>query len=152
MDTITNKLNAIKWEYADKDPVALAELQKRIEETGKNFSLISYSDLVKGIEFHYPNINDGEAHRISNYEGWSGLDRRIIGDCLGYISMQSYIKAGFMASSLVVARLESKPSGIFFEWMKSLGALPDTKEDTILAFWTGQVKKSHQWYKYGKKI
>ena len=151
MDPIANKLIAIQWEYADQDPIALAELSKRIEETGKKFSLISYSDLVKGIEFHYPNINDGEAYCISIYE-WSGLNRRIIGDCLGYISMQSYLEADFMASALVIARLEPKPSDIFFEWMESLGVLPDTKEDTVLAFWTEQVKKGHHWYKYGKQI
>ena len=66
--------------------------------------------------------------------------------------MQSYLTAGFMASALVIARLESKPSDIFFEWMKDLGVLPDLKEDTVLAFWSNQVKKSHHWYKYGKKI
>jgi len=57
-----------------------------------------------------------------------------------------------MASALVVAQLESKPSDIFFEWMESLGVLPDTKEDTVLAFWSAQVKKAHHWYKYGKQI
>mgnify|MGYP003966944281 FL=1 len=151
MDPIADKLKAIEWEYANKDSKALGELQKRIEETGRKFSLISYSDLVNGIEFHYPNINNGEAHCISIYE-WSGLDRRIIGDCLGYISMQSYLEAEFMASALVVAQLESNPSDIFFEWMESLGVLPDTKEDTVLAFWSAQVKKAHHWYKYGKQI
>ncbi len=151
MDAIAEKLKLIEWEYADKDPLALNELQNRIEDTGRKFSLISYSDLVKGVDFHYSNINDGNPYRISIYE-WSGLDRRIIGDCLGYISMESYLKAGFMASALVVARLESKPSDIFFEWMESLGVLPDLKEETVLAFWSEQVKKAHHWYKYGKKI
>jgi len=151
MDTIAEKLKAIEWEYADKDPDALNELLQRIEETGRKFGLISYSDLVNGVDFHYPNINEGRTHRISIYE-WSGLDRHIIGDCLGYISMQSYLEAGFMASALVVARLESKPSDIFFEWMESLSVLPNLKEDTVLSFWTEQVKKAHQWYKYGKRI
>ncbi len=150
-DLLTRKLKAIIWEYADKDPQAIAILRERIEDTGRKFRLIAYSDIVKGIEFHYPNINNGQTYRIDTYD-WSGLDRRIIGDCLGYLSMESYLNAGFMCSALVIARLESKPSDIFFEWMESLGVLPNLKEDTVLAFWSGEVKKAHQWYKYGKRI
>jgi hypothetical protein len=151
MGDIERKLRAIQWQYAELDPDAIAELTQRIRDTGKKFGLISYTDLVKGVDFHYPNINSGEAYRINIYD-WSGLDRRIIGDCLGFISKESYIEAGFLASALVVARLESKPSDIFFEWMHSLDVLPNLKEDTILAFWSEQVKKAHHWYKYGKRI
>jgi hypothetical protein len=57
-----------------------------------------------------------------------------------------------MASALVIARLESKPSDIFFKWMVSLNIIPDLSEDSVLKFWTEQVKKAHHWYKYGKKI
>lgn len=149
-DLITRKLKAIVWEYGDKDPTAVAILRERIKETGRKFGLISYSDIVKGVEFNFPNMN-GRTYRIDTYD-WSGLDRRIIGDCLGYLSMESYLEAGFFCSSLVVARQESKPSDIFFEWMESLGILPNLKETTVLAFWSEQVKKAHQWYKYGKRI
>ncbi len=151
MDPIAEKLKAVQWQYADQDLDAIAALRSRIQETGKKFGLISYTDLVKGIYFHYPNINDGKPHRIDTYE-WSGLDRRIIGDCLGYLSMESYLEAGFMSSALVIGRLESKPSDSFFEWMEYLKVLPDLKEYTVLAFWADQVKKAHHWYKYGKKI
>lgn len=151
MDPVIAKLNAITWEYADQDLDAIAELRTRIEQAGRKFGLISYTDLVKGIDFHYPNINQGQPLRINVYE-WSGLERRIIGDCLGYISRESYLASGFMASALVIARMESKPSDIFFEWMRTLGVLADIKEDTVLAFWVEQVKKAHHWYKYGKRI
>lgn len=151
MDPIAKKLEAIVWEYADKDAVALGQLRSRIEETGRKFGLISYSDLVKGVQFHFPSIANGRAYQIDTYD-WSGLDRRIIGDCLGYISYESYMKAEFMASALVIARLESKPSDIFFEWMESLGVLPNLKDETVISFWVEQVKKAHHWYKYGKKI
>lgn len=151
MDKIAKRLQEIDWEYADKDLSATAELEKRIENTGRNFGLISYTDLVKGIDFHYPNINHGKPYRINIYD-WSGLDRRIVGDCLGYISKESYLAHSFMASALVIARLESKPSDIFFEWMESLGVLPNLREDTVLEFWVTQVKKAHHWYKYGKQI
>ena len=65
--------------------------------------------------------------------------------------MESYVKAGFMASALVIGRLESRPAENFFEWMKYLEVLPDTKENTVLAFWTEQVRMAHQWYAYGKR-
>lgn len=109
-------------------------------------------DWEYGVAFRYPNINASEPHFISVFGEWNGLDRRIIGDCLGYISMQSYKEAGFLASALVVARMESKPSDIFFEWMCDLGVIEDTSEANVLAFWSDQVKRAHHWYKYGKKI
>jgi len=82
---------------------------------------------------------------------WSGLDRAILGDFLGYISMRSYEEAGFMASALVVSRSEYKPSDLFFEWMKELNVLPNTDKDTILAFWADQVNKGHNWYSAGRR-
>jgi hypothetical protein len=152
MDELEEKFSAIDWEYADKDLNAIDDLTSRISDAGRKFGLISYTDLVSGVAFRYPNINSGEPHFISVFGEWSGLDRRIIGDCLGYISMRSYREAGFLASALVVARLESKPSDIFFEWMCELGAIEDTTESNVLAFWSDQVKKAHHWYKYGRKI
>ena len=151
MDQLANTLRAIVWDYADKDLAALAVLRDRIQDTGRNFSLISYTDLVKNIDFHYPNINNGIAYQI-NLHGWTGLDRKIIGNCLAYLSMESYLEAGFMANALVIARLESKPSDIFFDWMERLEVLPNQDEDTVLAYWCEQVKKAHQWYKYGRRI
>jgi hypothetical protein len=152
MDPIEQRLDAVVWEYADQDLAAIDELTRRISDTGRKFGLISYTDLVSGVPFHYPNINSGQPHFISVFGEWSGLDRRIIGDCLGYVSMQSYKEAKFMASALVIARKESKPSDIFFEWMKELGVLPNTNEATILKFWSEQVSKAHHWYKYGKLV
>lgn len=152
MDAIEMRMDAVAWEYADKDLAAISELTSRIAETGRKFGLISYTDLVSGVPFHYPNINFGQPHFISIIGEWSGLDRRIVGDCLGYISMKSYKQAKFMASALVIARLESKPSDIFFEWMKELGALTSTSEMAVLKFWSEQVNKAHQWYKYGKQV
>ena len=151
MDPIIERLNAIHWDYADQDTIALENLRNRIQETGRQFRLISYSDLVRNVDFQYANINNGQPFQIAAYE-WTGLDRHIVGDCLGYLSRESYLEANFMASSLVIARTESKPSDIFFDWMKELGVLPDLNEDTVLRFWTEQVRNAHQWYKYGKRV
>ena len=147
---LIRELEGIDWEYGPIDLAALDELKGRIADTGRQFGLISYSDLVTGVDFHYPNINNGQTYRISIYE-WTGLNRRIIGDCLGYISMGSCKEAGFMASALVIGRNESMPSEIFFNWMRDLEVLPDTREDTKDRFWIEQVNHAHQWYRYGRK-
>lgn len=152
MDEVEKRFDAINWEYADKDLNAIAALEARIETAGKKFGLISYSDLVAGLPFHYPNISGGAPHFITNYGEWTGLDRKIIGDCLGFISMATYKKAKFFGSAIVIARLESKPSDIFFRWMKEMGVLKSTKEDDVLIFWANQVKRAHHWYAYGKMI
>lgn len=145
MDEIARRMAAITWTYGDKDPQALAVLEGRIAETGRNLGLITYSDLVKGVTFHLPNIRHGDNYQIAIYD-WSGLDRTILGDFLGYISTRSYLQAEVMASALVVNRFEYRPSEHFFEWMKALAVLPDTHEDTVLAFWAGQVNKAHNWF------
>jgi hypothetical protein len=146
LDEVAKKLAEWQWTYAPQDPIAYAELEKRIAETGKRLSLITYSDLVKGIEFHLPSVGEGGAYYM-NTSGWTGLDRHIIGDFLGQISCRSYCEHGFMANALVVNRAEYKPSQIFFDWMESLNELPDTKEDTVLKFWADQVNKAHNWYR-----
>jgi hypothetical protein len=150
MDEIARRMAALTWNYPDKDPAALAILESRIAEEGRHLGLITYSDLVRGVDFHLPNVRNGAAYQITVYD-WSGLDRAIVGEFLGYISMRSYQEAGFMASALVVNRAEFKPSDHFFQWMKTLDVLPNTDSDTILAFWADQVNKAHNWYKAGRR-
>ena len=145
MDAIAEKMRVIEWSYGDKDPAALAILKERIAEAGRNLKLITYGDLVRGVEFHLSNIRSGETYQIRVYD-WSGLDRAIIGDFLGRVSTDSYLEAGFMASALVVNKDECKPSRHFFDWMHSLDVLPNLNENTVLAFWADQVNKAHKWY------
>jgi hypothetical protein len=148
MDEILRKMNAVSWVYADKDPAALEILEQRIAEAGRdeNKLTVTYSNLVRGVKFHLPNIRNGEAYEIRTFD-WSGLDRALIGEFLGYISKRSYEKAKFMASSLVVMSEEMRPSPHFFEWMKKLGILPSLDEGTVTKFWLEQVNKAHDYYK-----
>ena len=150
MDAIETQMSQIQWSYGDKDPAALAVLQKRISDVGRSLSLITYTDLVKGVEFHLPNINKGAAYSITTYD-WTGLDRRIIGDFLGYASYQSYSKHGFMTSALVVNRDEFRPSWHFFQWMQDLNVLPNLEEDTVNAFWIDQINKAHNWFRANRR-
>jgi hypothetical protein len=146
MDEIAQRMAEIQWVYADKDPNALAILEERIADTGRKLGLITYSELVKGVDFHLPNIRKEEAYRIQIYD-WKGLDRSILAEFLGYISTRTYREAGFMASALVVQSTDPQPSEHFFEWMVKLGVLPDTNKDRVLEFWSEQVTKAHNWYK-----
>jgi hypothetical protein len=146
MDPLVQKFQEIKWQFADRDPAALTELETRIAAAGRQLKLITYSELARGVIFHIPNIRDGAGYEIRTYD-WHGLDRKIIGKFLGLASARSYETAGFMASALVVSGTEYKPSDIFFDWMKTLDVLPDLSESTVLKFWADQVNKAHRWYR-----
>jgi len=87
MDEIAARMMAVEWVYADKDPQTLAVFEERIADAGRKLGLITYSELVKGVDFHLPNIRKGEAYRIQIYD-WTGLDRSIVGDFLGYLDSQ----------------------------------------------------------------
>lgn len=146
MDELAERLAAINWKYADKDPAAKAELASRIAQAGRELRLITYSDLVRGVQFHLSNVRGAEPFEI-DVEDWTGLDRAIVGEFLGSISEDSYREGGFLATALVVNKSELKPSDQFFIWMKELGVLPNTREDTVLLFWIEQVNLAHQWYR-----
>ena len=147
-DQILLSLEQVEWAYAPYDQSgALQEIAERIARTGRlGTSLISYSNLVAGVVFRFSNVNNGEPFTIDTHN-WYGLHRRIIGDCLGYLSYVSYRDYGFMASALVVGLVENRPSDIFFEWMNELGAIPDLSEESITEFWVEQVTKAVAWYK-----
>lgn len=145
MDSTLAQLDEIHWSWATQDPDAQQEMEHRIVERARRQGLITYSDLVEGIDFHVPTVNEGKPFRIDVHH-WSVLDRALLGDFLGYTSSRSYRKAGFMISALVVNREEFAPSWHFFEWMKQLDVLPNTDEPTVLAFWADQVHRAHQWF------
>ena len=146
MDVLAEKLEQVKWLYGDKDLAAARELEHRIAASARQKGFITYSDLVRDVTFHLPNVANGQPYQIRTSE-WSGLDRKILGEMLGYISAKSYVRAGFLATAVVVSRSELKPSDLFFAWMKELNALPDLKEDTVLAFWARHFNEALKWYR-----
>jgi hypothetical protein len=144
---ILSKMEAMRWSWADKDQRAVQELTDRIVEAGQRRKMIPYSELVAGVVFEVPTIQQGQPYTIDTSE-WEGLDRALLGEFLGIISTQSYRAGGFYATAIVVGKSENMPSEHFFDWMESLGVLPDTKEDTVLRFWAEQVILAHEYYKY----
>lgn len=145
MDEIAREMAQIRWTWADKDRDALAELERRISATGRRRTLISYSELATGVLFRLPNLNRGELYQI-DVSYWKDVDRALIGEFLGYISMQSYRRHSFMASALAVEKGERKPSFHFFEWMRKLGAVPSTADEVVLPFWVEQVNLAYEHY------
>lgn len=149
MDPLLEKLKSFDWPLPDQDDASYQEIKRRIAAAGKKRQLLTYSQLVQGIEFQIPSINDGHPFRL-NVGGWTGLDRHIIGQFLGKLSCESYEEHGFMANALVVDAIENLPSKNFFGWMEYVEAIPDKSETEILRFWADQVRKAHKWYrKYG---
>ena len=50
MDQVAARLLQCTWPYADEDPVAFAEMANRVADTGRRATLITYTELAKGID------------------------------------------------------------------------------------------------------
>ena len=90
LDPILQKFEDIEWRYATGDTKALSTLEERIAAAGRKRFLITYSELVRGVTFNLPNV---QRPRTIDVTDWQELDRAIVGNFLGYISMRSYERA-----------------------------------------------------------
>jgi hypothetical protein len=144
MDKVQEQFHTMAWRYAPQDPQGCEALNLRIAETGRRRSLITYSDLVRGIAFHWPGLQHPD-HQIDVNE-WQDLDRAIIGDFLGYLSMMSYDRAGFFCSALVVSKDDGTPGEGFYTLLKDLGLIRSSKTDKAMYIWADHVAKAHSWY------
>jgi hypothetical protein len=144
MDKILERFRSMTWNYAPKDPVARAELDQRIAEVGRKRGLITYSDLVRGVTFDLANLREPQ-HQIDTTD-WQDLDRAILGDFLGYLSMESYERAGFFSSALVVGKQAGSPGEGFYNLLKELGLIASSKTDKAMYLWADHVAKAHTWY------
>jgi hypothetical protein len=144
VDKILERFGAIQWHYAPRDERARSELDRRIAEVGRRGSLITYSDLVRDVTFSLPNLHEPQ-HRIDTRE-WQDLDRAILGDFLGYLSMKSYERGGFFASALVVSKQDGSPGEGFYSLLKELGLIAKSKTDKAMFLWADHVAKAHAWY------
>ena len=145
MNPIEARFRAIKWNYADKDPLARAELTRRLAVAARSGGdLPTYSDLVRGVEFRLSNLRDS-VHVIDTAD-WEDLDRAIVGDFLGYISMESYAEGGFFASALVVSKADGTPSEGFYNLLRELGLIKDSRSTKAMLLWSDHVKMAQEWY------
>jgi hypothetical protein len=127
-----------------QDPRALAELEARIAAVAKRRSLLTYSDLVRGVAFNLPTLR--EPRRTIDVYDWQELDRAIVGDYLGYISMRSYALGKFFSSALVVTKLDGLPSEGFYTLLRDLGLITSSRTDKAMLLWAEHVAKAHTWY------
>jgi hypothetical protein len=145
VDRVRQRLAQFTWPYADQDSPALAEIAKRVASTGRVEGLITYSDLVSGIDFHIATVNRGAAVRLGVPE-WTDLHRAIIGDFLGRLCVDTYAAGQFMGSALVVASDTRQPSEGYRELMRTLGVLRGKNEAEFLAHWIPETRKAYEWY------
>jgi hypothetical protein len=75
MDPIESKLSKLKWSYAEGDPDALATLVARVEDAARREDLINYSNLVRGVWFHLPNVNKGQPFQIDVHDWRTWTER-----------------------------------------------------------------------------
>jgi len=146
IDQLSATLSNLRWKFSDADPVSKSELDRRIAATGRKRGLITYSDLVAGVTFTLPTVNHGAPFQI-DVADWSDLDRLVLGDFLGAISSDSYQRAGFLATAIVVNKQEWTPSDHFFKWMADLKVIKSRKPEDVIPFWIEQVNKAHDWYR-----
>ena len=147
-ESILERMNNGEYWYAGQDKVALQELQSRLRDSAKKRKLITYSDLVSGIVFLLPLINQGKPYVIQIWD-WKGFDRKLIGDYLACASFHSFKDHGFMINALVVNKNEFGPNEKFVKYMEWLGVIPDLEELTILRFWKDHVNMA--WDHYAPK-
>lgn len=144
-DSILRRIHQTRWNYADYDPAGCAELERRLAATARERGLITYSDLVRGITFNFPNVRDSPLQL--GVPDWTELHRTILGDLLGRISCNTYEKGEFLISSVAVRRGTSEPGEGFLELARELGLFTGTGTSAaFLAFWANQVRKTQDWY------
>jgi hypothetical protein len=145
MDEVLSKLTSMSWPYADRDPTALAELERRLADVGRREDLINYTDLVRGVTFRLANVDDGCPFELGVPE-WRDIDRAILGDFLGRLCVDSYRKGRFLVSALAKGRETNEPSEGFWHLVSAAGLMESKNANTRLMFWMEQVRKAHHWY------
>jgi hypothetical protein len=137
----------VQWRYVDDDPTALSEIKRRLEAAarGELSDLPRYAELVEGVWFHLPTVNDGRPFEM-DWSTYTPLYSDILGHFLGYLSEQSYAEHGFMLSALAIAADRGQPSAPFFDWARQLGALHTRDAASEFEFWIDEVRRAQAYY------
>lgn len=133
-----------KYKFLNALDPALPQLEKRLAQAGCDGVTLTYSQLVKDIEFHVPNLHGGQPFRIDEFQNPNY--RILVGEYLTYISRHSHYREGFLASALVVGSDSDVPSQPFFDLATELGVLKPS--DNQVNFWSREIKKAYAYYQY----
>ena len=145
MDEVLARLEACEWTYGDRDPVALAELSRRIAAIGRTSQdFLKYSELVDGVTFRLSNVANGAPFEIRE---WNSLDRAIIGSFLGRIVLDSYRRGRFFASALVIGVESNSPGEGFWTLASQVGLLNSNNTDARDRLWFRQVDLARAWHR-----
>jgi hypothetical protein len=140
MADVSDRIHTMTWPYADRDPVARQEIERRLVAAARRRELITYTDLVRDVTLHLANVADGRPMQLG-VPDWTDLHSAILRDFLNRISCDSYLRAGILASAVAVRKLTGEP-GDGFKWLVNhlrLGA-PSRRDDFVL-FWSEQVRR-----------
>jgi hypothetical protein len=77
---------------------------------------------------------------------WGDLHRAIIGDFLGRLCMETYMRGGFMGGALVVASETRQPSDGYRNLMRAVGVLRGSGDSEFLEHWVKETNKAYDWY------
>lgn len=128
----------------DGDVAALRELNSRLASTARQESVITYSDLVRGIVLDLPNVQNGAPFELSVPE-WTDLHRAIIGECLGRLACDSYLEAGFIISSVAVGKTSMEPSEGFRVLLENLELVGSRRDPRVDEVWLEHLRGAHTW-------
>lgn len=70
--------------------------------------------------------NEGQPFQLGELGEWTDLDRAILGNVLGCISVDSFLRGGFLASALAVSKTTREPSEGFKALAQDAGLLRTT--------------------------
>lgn len=144
-ENAAKKLATLRFPY-DGDVGANQEVERRITRAAAQRQTIAYSDLVAGITFRLANVAGGAPFQLGELGEWTDLDRAILGSVLGRISVDSYLRAGFLASAVAVSKSTREPSEGFKSLVRDAGFLRSTNGDAFMLLWSDQLNKAFEWF------
>lgn len=137
------------WHYIG-DTAAIREISRRLAERARQEDVITYSELVRGIVFHLPNVSSGRPFELGIPE-WEDLHRAIIGECLAEVSLITFEAGEFLASAVAVSKATGEPSDGFRSLLEKLGFVSSRSDPRSLAVWVEQLRKSYAWFQANPK-
>jgi len=145
MDPVARRLSEQSWPYASQDATSLAEISRRVASAGAAKRLLTYSEVVSGIDSCLPSVLGGRPLRLGVPE-WTTLHRAIVDDFLGRLCLDTYLAGEFMGSALVVATETGEPSEGYRDLMRRVGVLHGRGKDEFLEHWAAETQRAYDWY------